>query len=365
MKPKLLLFVVCVSMFNLSNAQVECGTKTPSETEYSKILSRVNFNESPLLEGVKYVRVFIVDILSNSSADSAWKRNEINDEFQLAKNLLRPYNICLVLEGVEYIANSSFLDFNVANIAALQAVSNHTNCLNIYLHKTLVVNSDTLNGNAYEIGGLRLSVSRSAIGQKSMAHEIGHCFGLLHTFETSFGLECPDGSNNTTTGDQISDTRATPNNDTYINNNTNSSCIYSGNLTINCNGSNQIYNPEITNLMSYGKRTCRNNFSVNQTSLMHATILEPSVSPAITTVTPFLAINNITQNSDVVYTADILQIGNYSNTFNTTLGIEARQRYLGQQKVVITSGVKINATNRTKVIIKPTSICDETINNSF
>lgn len=44
----------------------------------------------------------------------------------------------------------------------------------------------------------------------TLAHELGHYFGLLHTFDTRNGAELADGSNCETAGDGICDTPADP-----------------------------------------------------------------------------------------------------------------------------------------------------------
>lgn len=51
-------------------------------------------------------------------------------------------------------------------------------------------------------------VPKNGIG---LVHELGHSFGLLHTFETRFGKELVDGSNCLTAGDFVCDTPADPN----------------------------------------------------------------------------------------------------------------------------------------------------------
>lgn len=72
-------------------------------------------------------------------------------------------------------------------------------------------------------------------------HELGHYFGLLHTFETMFGKELPDGSNGATTGDKILDTPADP----YY--------MYEGTHVANgaCEMFFKDWKPMINNFMSY------------------------------------------------------------------------------------------------------------------
>lgn len=352
---------------NYALAQKECGTKAPHEQEYNRTLARAALRPQNTLAGISYIRVFIVNYLSDNGVDSSWSSEEINNEFQLAKDLMKPYNICLVLVGVEHIKNTSLQNYNSVNPAALVASSYHNNSLNMYLHKTLAPPGlGTLNGLAYELNSDKLSLSRGAISQRSMLHEVGHCFGLLHTFETAYGLECPNGSNSSTAGDKLTDTRATPDDDPYMTSNTNSSCNYTGTLTAFCDGVEYLYNPEIKNLMSYGRRTCRSEFSNNQMGLMLG-----NLSSAFWLLRSSLLLSgnyvfNQTLDYDIALIGSYMEIGNNSNTITTILGNTAKQRYLSETKIVVRPGTKITAlSNRAKIILKPTAVCDETINYSF
>lgn len=79
-----------------------------------------------------------------------------------------------------------------------------------------------------------------------LAHEMGHFWGLPHTFE-NLGTELVDGSNCSTAGDAICDTPADPYfgapEDQY-----HSNCIFTATMT-DPNG--QYYSPDMGNIMSY------------------------------------------------------------------------------------------------------------------
>jgi Pregnancy-associated plasma protein-A len=370
------IFSIVIAFCFTSNllAQRECGTPLPKESFYDSSLSRMyeaikQKNERAPQATTKYIRVIIVNFLSDDGTDSSWSKAEMINEFQQAKDLFKSYDICLQLIGVDYFRNTATQNYQSNSGPPLSEANNPT-ALKIYLHKTLKQGTLILNGIAYTLIGNNLSLSRGALGKKSLAHEIGHCFGLLHTFEVWFGVECPDGSNSAIAGDKINDTRATPNDDAFMQNNTDSNCVYTGNRTINCNNAVRTYNPEVSNMMSYGRRECRSNFSPYQVSLMHSNLENStsSIFPLSIMLNSNTTISNTTIATDNVFIDNsTLTIGDfYSTSLNTFLGFQYIQRFLGVSQVKISNGTRILPTSdRSKVTIKTTAICDEPVINLF
>ena len=102
------------------------------------------------------------------------------------------------------------------------------------------------------IPGTFFLVSTGNIGPgNTIGHEMGHCLGLLHTFETAYGFENINGSNSSTAADKIADTKADPfaYNGTGCFNTNGSGCTYNGNCQ-DPNGATN-FTPPYTNLMSY------------------------------------------------------------------------------------------------------------------
>lgn len=101
-------------------------------------------------------------------------------------------------------------------------------------------------------------------------HEMGHFFGLVHTFEDNNGRELVDGSNCTTAGDGICDTPADPfvfgdDPSKYVND----ACEFYATDLLDANG--DFYNPDTKNIMSYYPCACR--FSKGQYLKMVETYL--------------------------------------------------------------------------------------------
>ncbi len=102
----------------------------------------------------------------------------------------------------------------------------------------------------------------NATNPSTFAHEVGHYFDLYHTHETAFGVECPSGSNCSTTGDLFCDTPADPD----IDNNVTAECAWTGSAALPMGCAMAAYNPPTRNIMSYSSKTCRTLFTGNQNS---------------------------------------------------------------------------------------------------
>mgnify|MGYP001074854852 CR=1 FL=1 len=105
---------------------------------------------------------------------------------------------------------------------------------------------------------------RAALSASTMAHELGHYFGLLHTHEVAYGKELVNGSNSHKAGDFIMDTPADPNLRKRVDERT---CIYTDTLR---DDQGDLYHPDARNIMSYALHRCRNRFSLGQCDRMRS-----------------------------------------------------------------------------------------------
>lgn len=103
--------------------------------------------------------------------------------------------------------------------------------------------------------------SKDSIGDL-LTHELGHYFGLYHTFETFFGKELADGSNCAIAGDLICDTPAEPDQSRYR---IDQDCNYSDTKK---DSVGNLYQPDTRNFMSYVAFRCIDSFTTQQLRVM-------------------------------------------------------------------------------------------------
>jgi PKD repeat protein len=106
-------------------------------------------------------------------------------------------------------------------------------------------------------------------GQRTLTHEVGHCFGLLHTFQSGCGSNC------SSSGDFICDTPPVAN--------STGGCNTSQNSCSNDSNGPDPYNTDVVdqieNYMSYD--ACQNMFTLEQQAAMESTLNSTSTSQGL------------------------------------------------------------------------------------
>lgn len=184
---------------------------------------------------------------------------QIITEFNTLEAAYSANNICFINAGFNNIYNTKLdTNFNAnTDDPSLFNPYRVPNCINVFYPYKIKGNNKACNGCG--IGGTSIAipntfclVAKSNVGQgQTVAHEVGHCIGLLHTFEPSDGYEDINGSNSSTAADQITDTPADP----YAYkgqscfSTSSSGCTYTGSCKDPNNASN--FSPSYSNLMTY------------------------------------------------------------------------------------------------------------------
>lgn len=145
------------------------------------------------------------------------------------------------------------------------------NTINVYLVDSVETELGLVGGFAVGPGGLdAIVMDKTYINDEDdvFTHEMGHFFGLYHTFETEFGEETVDGANCETAGDLICDTGAdpvpVPGPDPQADED--DLCNYRGPTFLDSNG--DWYVPPTDNFMSYYQTECTCRFTIGQYNRM-------------------------------------------------------------------------------------------------
>jgi len=193
--------------------------------------------------------------------------------------------MCVSFEVCEfrYIDNFQYDTLELARNewAELQTIYHQENRINLFLVTTIDTDNPSVICGFANLEGITktqdggIVMLKSCIGAdfRSLSHEMGHYFGLLHTFEGQ-GVELVDGSNCTVVGDLICDTPADPympgqNLENFIN------IDVDGDGKLECrfiNGARdangEYYRPDVGNIMSYYPDECKCGFTKDQFAKM-------------------------------------------------------------------------------------------------
>jgi len=279
----LLICWVCFAKGQVINRPNDCSTPVPVIKPVFTQDQRNLINANKVLFTTPYpLKIHIKVFANDDGSNLAATEDNVLRQFENMRIAYASHNICFILSGYDIINNTDLNNMDVAEADDLSQIGPLvvTSCFTLFIHRSLVEAGDGLNGTAYAIPNYYFSMSSGAINSttnlSTMPHELGHCLGLLHTFESFYGSEnrarsgsCKDCEDD---GDLLCDTQADRNvDDDFIN----SSCNYTGSLTDACG---EALLMEETNIMTYGRRSCREFFTAGQADRMQGYILTTHVS---------------------------------------------------------------------------------------
>lgn len=246
-----------------------------------------NFNLMETIRGLDYthsdfqMKVYVHVIRKSNPANSGQSQLGVNEAMRNLYEDFDPLGIYLVWDGdIDYIDNTNLYDSSVANANALFNINDHNDGIDIYLWDNETFGLGVADGigenSAFVVGGRFSSPEGDQeyiFVNTATSHEMGHVFYLWHTHhphddpngqDPNSCVEFVNGSinNRAHCGDYIKDTPASP---ILTQNDVNASCNYTGNAT-DSNG--DPYQPDPTNIMSYGRPICNTNFTSRQKTRM-------------------------------------------------------------------------------------------------
>ncbi|MBK9328930.1 MAG: hypothetical protein IPM95_06350 [Sphingobacteriales bacterium] len=280
----LLIGAWCMAVPAISE-EIPCGTVCSPEyaqqmkksiPEFEEFKSSFERNMSPtgrIMAGLKKNSIPIkIHIVRNNSGftalDTSFIRKGIN---YINKQFLNSGLEFYVCGSYNYINNSIFYNLNNSEYSPLNNTFGIANVINLYMVDTLTIGGSNAQGVAPTPGGGLWIMIKNNSDTTVYAHEMGHFFGLLHTHGYSnivMTNEFVDGSNCHDAGDFICDTPADPRLAPEVNDNprVNSQCQYYAGFR---DGHNQLYTPDVSNIMSYAPHRCVAHFSNDQLAYMN------------------------------------------------------------------------------------------------
>lgn len=340
--------------------QLDCAIATGkpiifTQEEKDKVANAIN---APFT-----IKIFVTVFANNDGTNRAASDADILRQVQNMANQYQPQNICFVLGGIRQINNSDLNNHDVSDSTENTELPPYlvNGFLNILIHRQL----PGYNGYAYAIPNTYLSMVGSTISSVDvvgiLAHEMGHCLGLYHTFEPwkdKFGnptnqenvARSGNCKNCTTAGDVLCDTPADDNGGV------NANCIYIGTAKDACNTS---YSPLTNNIMAYGDYRCINTFTNGQGDRMR-TFLTTNADLNSFLVhdviyTPIFGNTVISSGTGYTLARDLVYVSDGSP--NLAVSGSARHQFQAK-KVLLKSGTKFSPGAGGKVTVKSNPFCN-------
>ncbi len=251
---------------HLSPSQKKCGSHFKKGMSIAAAMKMVTPpNECTFLEQARKKFQVVCHIAKDSVSDVyATTPDFIQESFDSLSAIFSPIDMSFTICEVDSLANTRYFDWIQVQDESHALVYNYLpNAINIYFCNSVFSEEEGfVGGYAMFPGGSDIIVMSCNDGEFSLltlAHEIGHFFGLFHTFETENGVELADGSNCEDSGDLICDTDADPQGFTSVD------CEFMGPLQ---DSQGNWYTPPIDNIMSYYNDDCICEFTLQQYNRM-------------------------------------------------------------------------------------------------
>jgi hypothetical protein len=266
----LLLVVACCGVLQAQSPKVLCANKMriSAKPGVDSVKLQQRLRSLSVTATTPYIiKLFIVIFSTDDGSGATVSQNEVRRQIGFMRDYFAPHDICFSLGAIQVVNNSALYAMKKEEEESLLSPYIREGFITVFIHNSLTSTEQaSISGTAYDIPNNYMSVEGPVIGDstrsKLLAHEMGHCLGLLHTFEDSEGEEnvrrsgdCKDCDGD---GDFLCDTpadrEASP---SFIS----SDCRYTGSRTDDC-GDRLEMAPD--NLMSYHRGSCNTRFTAGQ-----------------------------------------------------------------------------------------------------
>jgi hypothetical protein len=354
---RLLFIVMLLSAITLVAQEEYCGT----DSNVPDFLQTIPQNQRKSSKD-HYLINLHVHTIQKSDGSGGRSMEDIMGALNILINHFEPHGIQFCLKGIYPINDNTVYELVIDqyNLHLNDILPIGTNCynkadgINIFFG---VQFKDYWGGVASGIPGTTVFLRRNLdITSNSISHEVGHCFGLFHTFHGLCRNEggCPelvDGSNCDVCGDFVCDTPADP----TIGNKDISTCEWNGitcNNNSNTDANGDHYLPDPANLMAYSPSLCREYFTQGQGERMRIMIAKyPELQLVINTEHKYLS--NITFNTtNKVVEIESEKSINISNTtiVHTTMEMRAGDSIVFLPGTLVGNGSDFIAYTDTNIV---------------
>lgn len=212
----------------------------------------------------------LAHVTINESGDTEITEETISGAIDSLNNFFEPICVSFEICAFDTISNWQFNELNDNDEWQDMQVKYHkANRINMFfVADTQLPNACGFAGlggiNNLESGGIVIQkIDCVGPGIKTIPHEMGHYFGLVHTFVGN-GDELVNGANCDTAGDNICDTPADPfveGDDVALYVDVGEGCRF---ISPKLDANGEYYRPDVGNIMSYYPNTCRCGFTHQQ-----------------------------------------------------------------------------------------------------
>ncbi len=250
------LLLIAFWQLNLRSSAQSCLTDIDSLRFQYEINNPQSFDDHSITQN-KRIFHLVFHIFADSNGDFGLTDSVIHDKISDLNLDFLPSGVSFRISTIDSISYCQYNLFEFPQeLSELKVLYYNAGIINIYLVDEITdQNGNYLYEGYAEYPGRDdlIIVPKHFFAEYGISHQMGHFFGLYHTFEEIFGYELPDSSNCTTAGDLFCDTPA----DTIVE------------ITTDCNSTllivpgNIAYNPPISNIMSNWP-ACRCRFTIQQ-----------------------------------------------------------------------------------------------------
>jgi Pregnancy-associated plasma protein-A/Secretion system C-terminal sorting domain len=229
------IFAICVMVHGWVEAQQWCGLPSVTDSQKEALLNQFKtaLTKKNARKGNSFTIYLRPKIIHSQQGNPIFFESQIHDIIKHVNTVFEPINLKFIIRDnkIDHIYDSNYYNLNIKDEGTLRRKNDDVDGINLYFAHSIVLPDLTLL-NGYAVlpnlskgsNFIFLSYLENSsedfrlLKEKILIHELGHYFGLLHTFQDSNDQNITKrelvtrsvGANCSTMGDQLCDTPADP-----------------------------------------------------------------------------------------------------------------------------------------------------------